>query len=126
MRGCHRTRPLSSCLPFVLGDVGSSLSFANGGIGPAASGLRGSSAPQATLKISARRTIGAVARYLLPTDGLRHGTINTSSRSRFTAQCVARAAGSGRPAPWQYLVCSAIWSLVVLGVGLLSFERREL
>jgi ABC-type transport system involved in multi-copper enzyme maturation permease subunit len=86
-----------------------------------------------TFRISALRTVGDVARYLLPTDGLWHGAIYYLESSSFISQRVAQAAGSGgnpffalSPPSWQYLAYSVIWFLVVLGVGLFSFERREL
>jgi ABC-type transport system involved in multi-copper enzyme maturation permease subunit len=86
-----------------------------------------------TFKISALTTVGEVARYLLPTDGLWHGAIYYLESSSFITQRLAQDAGSGgnpffalSPPSWQYLVYSGIWFLVVLGLGLLSFERREL
>ena len=86
-----------------------------------------------TFKISALRTVGQVARYVLPTDGLWHGAIYYLEPSRFITRVVAEASGSGgnpffalAPPSWQYLTYSAIWFLAVLGLGLVSFERREI
>ena len=79
------------------------------------------------------RTIGDVSRYILPTDGLWHGAIYYLESSSFITQRLANEAGSGgnpffalAPPSWSYLAYSAIWFLAVLGVGILSFERREL
>jgi ABC-2 type transport system permease protein len=86
-----------------------------------------------TFKISALRTVGQVARYLLPTDGLWHGAIYYLEPSAFISQRLAEAPEAGgnpffalAPPSWQYLAYSAIWFLAVLCVGLVSFERREL
>ena len=86
-----------------------------------------------TFHISALRTVGSVARYVLPTDGLWHGAIYYLEPSTFIAQRVADVTGSGgnpffavTPPSWQYLVWAALWFLAVLGAGLVSFERREL
>ena len=86
-----------------------------------------------TFRISSLRTVGEVARYVLPTDGLWHGAIYYLEPSGFISQRVADVSGSGgnpffavAPPSWQYLTYSVIWFLAVLGVGLLSFERREL
>jgi ABC-type transport system involved in multi-copper enzyme maturation permease subunit len=87
----------------------------------------------ATFNIPALRTVGEVARYVLPTDGLWHGAIYYLEPSSFIAQRVANVTGSGgnpffalSPPSWPYLTWAAVWFLVVLGAGLLSFERREL
>ncbi len=87
----------------------------------------------ATFHISALRTIGQVARYVLPTDGLWHGAIYYLEPSSFIAQRTSDVAVSGgdpffalTPPSWPYLVWTAVWFLAVLGAGLLSFERREL
>jgi ABC-type transport system involved in multi-copper enzyme maturation permease subunit len=86
-----------------------------------------------TFKISALRTVGQVARYVLPTDGLWHGAIYYLEPSTFIASRVAEAPGSGgdpffalAPPSWQFLAYSTIWFLAVLGAGLVGFERREL
>jgi ABC-type transport system involved in multi-copper enzyme maturation permease subunit len=86
-----------------------------------------------TFRISALKTVGQVARYVLPTDGLWHGAIYYLEPSTFIAQRVANASGSGgnpffavTPPSWQYLTYAGIWFAVVLSAGLVSFERREL
>jgi ABC-type transport system involved in multi-copper enzyme maturation permease subunit len=82
--------------------------------------------------IPALRTVGDVARYILPTDGLWHGAIYYLEPGSFITQRLGEADTGGNPffasAPpsWSYLVWAAIWFLLVLGAGLLSFERREL
>jgi ABC-type transport system involved in multi-copper enzyme maturation permease subunit len=87
----------------------------------------------AVFNISALRTVGNVARYVLPTDGLWHGAIYYLEPSSMIANRLADAGGStGNPffatAPpsWPYLVWAAVWFGAVLFAGLLSFERREL
>jgi ABC-type transport system involved in multi-copper enzyme maturation permease subunit len=86
-----------------------------------------------TFNISALRTLGQVARYILPTDGLWHGAVYYLEPSSFIARRVADTAGSGgnpffalTPPSWQYLAWAAVWFLAVLGGALVSFERREL
>ncbi|MGH9303833.1 MAG: ABC transporter permease [Acidimicrobiales bacterium] len=86
-----------------------------------------------SFKISGLKTVGAVARYMLPTDGLWHGVIYSLEPSWFVAQLSSRSAGDQAnpfvaltPPSWQYLVWAAFWFLLVLGAALLSFERREL
>jgi ABC-type transport system involved in multi-copper enzyme maturation permease subunit len=87
----------------------------------------------ATFKISGLRTVGEVARYILPTDGLWHGVIYYLEPSTYIGQRIGEVAGSGgdpffavSPPSWPYLVYTALWFLAVLGVGVLSFQRREL
>lgn len=86
-----------------------------------------------TFNISALRTLGQLARYVLPTDGLWHGAVYYLEPSSFITERVSDATGSGgnpffalSPPSWQYLAWAAVWFLAVLGAGLLSFERREL
>lgn len=87
----------------------------------------------ATFKISALRTVGQISRYLLPTDGLWHGAIYYLEPSGFISQRLSAEVGAGgnpffasTPPPWSYLLYAALWFLVVLGVGMVSFARREL
>ena len=86
-----------------------------------------------TFNISALRTVGDVARYVLPTDGLWHGAIYYLEPSWFISQQLAETPGAqGNPfmslaAPsWPYLTWAGIWLVLVLVLGLTSFERREL
>lgn len=81
--------------------------------------------------IAALRTIGSVNRYVLPTDGLWHGAINSLEPSGLVVRQVlgSREANpfSALSSPsWPYLVWVALWFLAVLVAGLVSFERREL
>lgn len=87
----------------------------------------------ASFNIGALRTVGQVARYVVPTDGLWHGAIyNLETQSLVTKRLTDSSGGRGNPffalsAPsWAYLVWVAIWFLVVLAAALFSFERREL
>ncbi len=84
----------------------------------------------ATFKIPALKTVGQVARFVLPTDGLWHGAIYYLEPSTVITQRFADAGGnpfySSAPPSWSYLLYAVIWFAVVLGVGLFSFERREL
>lgn len=83
-------------------------------------------------KINSLVTIGDVARYILPTDGLWRGAIYYLEPQSFVAQRLARTPDSGNPffaqAPptWAYLVWVGVWFLAVLVAGLVSFERREI
>jgi len=86
-----------------------------------------------TFRIPALRTVGQVGRYVLPTDGLWHGAIYYLEPSSLIAAHVTETAGlAGNPffalAPptWGYLTFAALWLLAVLGLGLVSFQRREL
>jgi ABC-type transport system involved in multi-copper enzyme maturation permease subunit len=84
------------------------------------------------LNVAALRTIGQVGRLLLPTDGLWHAAIYYLQPSSLVAQHVAEGGSQRDPffaqgapsAP--YLLWVACWFLVVLAVGLVSFQRREL
>jgi ABC-type transport system involved in multi-copper enzyme maturation permease subunit len=84
-------------------------------------------------KISSLRTIGQVARYVLPTDGLWRGAIYYLEPQSFIAQRVANASQSGAnpffaqsPPTWAYLVWVGVWFLAALTAGLVSFRRREM
>ena len=87
----------------------------------------------AAFNIASLRTIGQVARYLLPTDGLWHGAIYYLEPHSFVAERLSEASQSSAnpffaqaPPTWTYLVWVGVWFLVVLAAGLVSFERREL
>lgn len=87
----------------------------------------------AAFKIPALRTVGNVARYLIPTDGLWHGAIYYLEPSTMITQRLANVTDSGgnpffatAPPSWPYLLWAALWFLVVLGGALFSFQRREL
>lgn len=86
-----------------------------------------------TFKIGALKTVGSVARFILPTDGLWHGAIYYLEPSTFISAHLAREVGAGGnpffaySAPsWVYLLYTAAWFLAVLGLGIVSFARREL
>jgi ABC-type transport system involved in multi-copper enzyme maturation permease subunit len=87
----------------------------------------------AAFNIHALRTVSEIVEYLLPTDGLWHGAIYYLEPSSFvTQQLAGSSVGQGDPflalaaPPWQYLAWACIWLLLVLTLGLVSFERREL
>ena len=77
--------------------------------------------------------IGVGSRLLIPTDGLWHGAIYYLEPADILA--AARAAGRARagnpffaeaPLPLSYLLWAGAWLLAVLGLGNLSFARRDL
>ena len=74
-----------------------------------------------------------VSQYLLPTDGLWHGAIYYLEPSWWIGRQLAglpEAQGDPFLAPaapaWPYLAWAGVWLLLVLALGLVSFERREL
>jgi ABC-type transport system involved in multi-copper enzyme maturation permease subunit len=81
--------------------------------------------------IPAMHTVGAISQYLLPTDGLWHGVIyylEPASYLTFQAQGEARGDpffATAAPAG-TYLVWAAAWFALILALGVISFERREL
>lgn len=83
-------------------------------------------------KISSLTTIGDVARYVLPTDGLWRGAIYYLEPQSFVAQRLSNSPDAGNPffaqvpPTWTYLIWVGVWFLAVLGAGIVSFERREL
>jgi ABC-type transport system involved in multi-copper enzyme maturation permease subunit len=83
--------------------------------------------------IRALHTVSEVSQYLLPTDGLWHGAIFYLEPPSFVPQQLAGTpVGTGDPflaltaPPWPYLAWAVIWLVLVLVLGLVSFERREL
>jgi hypothetical protein len=83
--------------------------------------------------IGALRTIGQVARYVLPTDGLWHGAIYYLEPQSLIVQRVAQGPGAGAdpflslaPPSAAYLIWVAVWFLAVMAIALFSFEYREL
>ncbi len=86
----------------------------------------------ATFNIAALRTVGAVGRYVLPTDGLWHGAVFHLEPASFLAERLARSAGprndpffAKAPPSAGYLAWVGVWFVLVLAAGLVSFERRE-
>ena len=84
-------------------------------------------------KIGALHTASVFSQYLLPTDGLWRGTIYYLEPSWWVGQQLSVAPEAqgdpflARSAPtWPYLAWAGIWLLLVLVLGLVSFERREL
>jgi ABC-type transport system involved in multi-copper enzyme maturation permease subunit len=83
------------------------------------------------LKIPALHTVSVVSEYLLPTDGLWHGAIyylEPQSYLAFQAGDENRGdaffAAGAPTAP--YLIWAIIWFVLILALGVVSFERREL
>jgi hypothetical protein len=81
--------------------------------------------------IATLRSIGEIGRFLLPTDGLWHAAIYYLQPPAVITQQLAEG-GHGDPffaqgAPsFGYLLWVACWFAIVLGAGVISFERREL
>ena len=87
----------------------------------------------ASFHIGALRQVGAVARYVLPTDGLWHGAIYYLEPSAFVTHRLAQSVDvranpffASTPPSWAYLVWAAAWLVVAMGAALISFDRREL
>lgn len=87
----------------------------------------------ADLHISALREVGSVGRYVLPTDGLWHGAIYYLEPHWFVSRSLSGVGEAGSypffasTAPSAaYLIFVACWFMVVLAIGLLAFERKEL
>jgi ABC-type transport system involved in multi-copper enzyme maturation permease subunit len=84
------------------------------------------------LHISSMQTVGRVARYVLPTDGLWRGAIYYLEPQSFVSQRLANSPDSGNPffsqvpPGWGYLSWVGVWFLVVMVASLVSFRRREL
>lgn len=80
--------------------------------------------------IAALRTIGQVGRYLLPTDGVWHAAIYYLEPASLIDEHLTR--GEGNPfialhAPsWPYLIWVVAWFAIVLTIGVVSFQRREM
>ena|SRR5215469_357772 len=83
-----------------------------------------------TFHISALRTLGAVGRVLIPTDGLWHGAIYYLEPSALTSGQLVEAGNVpfyALTAPsWPYLLWVVCWFLIVMTASVISFERREL
>ncbi|HVC40106.1 MAG TPA: ABC transporter permease [Candidatus Dormibacteraeota bacterium] len=72
--------------------------------------------------------LGVITHFLLPTDGLWHAAVYAMEPPAFATEAVrglgsSFAAASGPTVG--YLAWVALWSLVVLGAALLSFQSRE-
>jgi ABC-type transport system involved in multi-copper enzyme maturation permease subunit len=84
-----------------------------------------------SFRIPALRTASEVTMYVVPTDGLWHAviyylepTVYLSNAGLGDFRGNPFFAGSGPS--WQYLAWAAIWFVLVLTLGLVSFGRREL
>lgn len=81
--------------------------------------------------IATLRSIGEIGRFLLPTDGLWHAAIYYLQPPAVITQQLAEGGHSdpffaqGAPS-FGYLLWVACWFAIVLGAGVISFERREL
>jgi ABC-type transport system involved in multi-copper enzyme maturation permease subunit len=81
--------------------------------------------------IAAMHAAGTVSQFLLPTDGLWHAATYYLEPPAFIAAQVAEGPGQGdpffSPAPPAagYLAWAAIWLVLVLSLGIISFDRRE-
>lgn len=78
--------------------------------------------------IAALREVNSVARYILPTDGLWHGTIYSLEPQTILANAIGHESPfyAASPPTWAYLVWCAVWVVAVLSAALVIFERREL
>jgi ABC-type transport system involved in multi-copper enzyme maturation permease subunit len=86
-----------------------------------------------SLDISTLTTVGNISRYLLPTDGLWHGAIYYLEPSSLIARHLeGDVGGAGNPffslspPSWNYLVYAALWAVIIFGIAITSFQRREL
>jgi ABC-type transport system involved in multi-copper enzyme maturation permease subunit len=74
--------------------------------------------------------IGTVARVVLPTDGLWHGAMHALQVPTFAARLGEGAVADpflalSAPGPG-YLFWALAWTVLVLGIGITSFARRDL
>jgi ABC-type transport system involved in multi-copper enzyme maturation permease subunit len=78
------------------------------------------------------RSVGTISRLLIPTDGLWRGAIYSLEPAVYIAaqNTVRQSAANPFYAPsypaWPYLVWVALWIVAVVGLAVLSFQRREL
>ncbi len=82
----------------------------------------------ADFHVPALRQVDSVARYILPTDGLWHGTIYALEPRTIVANAIGHLSpfyASGPPG-WAYLVWCGVWVLAALTASLVAFQRREL
>ena len=85
-----------------------------------------------SFNIPALHTASVVSQYIVPTDGLWHGAIYYLEPPSYVSQQISTTADRGDPffaaaAPsWPYLAWTAFWFVLVLVLGVASFERREL
>lgn len=78
------------------------------------------------------RSVGTISRLLIPTDGLWRGAIYSLEPAVYIAaqNTVRQSAANPFYAPsypaWPYLVWVACWIVAIVGLAVLSFQRREL
>ena len=86
----------------------------------------------AAFSIPAMHDAGTVASYVLPTDGLWHAAIWYLEPSAYIAEQIAGEGGRGDPffaagpPSVGYLAWAAVWFVLVLLLGVISFRQREL
>ncbi len=86
----------------------------------------------ASFSIQALQTASKICQYVVPTDGLWHGAIFALEPRSYVALALTQRDEQGNPffatagPTWSYLTWAAVWFVVVLGLSVASFERREL
>lgn len=82
----------------------------------------------ADLHIAALREVDSIARYVVPTDGLWHGTIYALEPRSILANAIGHGSPfyASSPPSWAYLAWCAVWVVAALSAALIVFERREL
>jgi ABC-type transport system involved in multi-copper enzyme maturation permease subunit len=85
----------------------------------------------AAFDAEALRGVAEAARFVLPTDGLWRGVIWGLEPPLFILMSVGRAAEANpfyapAPPPATFTAWSVVWVLLVLGIGIALFRRREL
>ncbi|HEU5416393.1 MAG TPA: ABC transporter permease [Streptosporangiaceae bacterium] len=84
-----------------------------------------------SLHIPVMRTASDISQFVLPTDGLWHGAIYYLEPSAYLMTQLSQDGGqnpffaAAAPA-WSYLAWAGIWLVLILALGVLSFQRREL
>lgn len=84
-----------------------------------------------SLHIPVMRTASDISQFVLPTDGLWHGAIYYLEPSAYLMTQLSQDGGqnpffaAAAPA-WSYLTWAGIWLVLILALGVLSFQRREL
>jgi ABC-type transport system involved in multi-copper enzyme maturation permease subunit len=82
----------------------------------------------ADLHVAALREVDSIARYVVPTDGLWHGTIYALEPRSILENAIGHGSPfyAGSPPSWAYLTWCAVWVVAALTAALIVFERREL
>ena len=85
----------------------------------------------ASLHVPAMQTASDISKWVLPTDGLWHGANYYLEPSAYLLRQLSEGGeqdpffSAAAPA-WPYLTWTGIWFVVVLVLGVVSFQRREL